>query len=59
MLRVLTDGNHFSVIAIAGIGLIQNANHDFEWVMGSETMMDYYPRVLLSQSETIPDKNEE
>ena len=49
----------FSVIAIAGIGLIQNANHDFEWVMGSETMMDYYPRILLSQNEVTTDTNQE
>ena len=49
----------YSVIAIAGIGLIQNANHDFEWVMGSKTMMDYYPRILLSQNEVIIDTNQE
>ena len=49
----------YSVIAIAGIGLIQNANHDFEWVMGSETMMDYYPRILLSQNEVTTDTNQE
>ena len=42
----------YSVIAIAGIGLIQNANHAFEWIMGSETMMEYYQRMLLSESET-------
>ena len=36
-----------SVIAIAGIGLIQNANHAFEWIMGAETMMEYYQRMLL------------
>jgi hypothetical protein len=49
----------YSVIAIAGIGLIQNANHDFEWVMGPETMMDYYPRILLSQNEVSMDTNQE
>ena len=49
----------YSVIAIAGIGLIQNANHDFEWVMGSETMMNYYPRILLSQNEVTMDTNQE
>ena len=42
----------YSVIAIAGIGLIQNANHAYEWIMGAETMMDYYDRILLSESDT-------
>ena len=40
----------YSVIAIAGIGLVQNANAAQEWIMGPKTMMDFYNRTLMSQS---------
>ena len=43
----------YSVIAIAGIGLLQNANHAFEWIMGPGTMLDYYNKKLLSEPESF------
>ena len=42
----------YSVIASAGIGLIQNVDHSHEWMMGSETMMDYYSRTLMSENHS-------